>query len=427
MRRRVSIVSLAGLAAGLVAATLPGGGSASAAGFLTPVVVSGTDASEPGIDVDKTDGTLYINAPVGIGSQLPFSPSLVWRSKDAGATWTPMPASLRAFAPGGGDSDISVAPDSTLSWTDLWLGSSTVASSNDQAMSWLANPVQGTFVQDRQWVAGVGGKVVYHVTHQIPTGITVGRSVDGGVTYPYQMIAATPLDQTGCVCPPGMLIAEAGTPIVAGQQATSVSDKVGVAYSTSSGGVKFARSVNSGLTYTQATIKPAGSTSTIEAFPIVANAGGNKLVAVWMEVSGSRSTVGFASSTDWGATWSAPKTIVSTGTAVYPWVDAHNDKVAVSLYYTTATGTPSNVPSSAQWFESYLESLNFGGTWSPIATADPTAVKSGPICTDGINCSADRELGDFQSIVLDGLDRPNLAYVRSINGASNTEVRFVRQ
>ena len=426
MRKRLLFLPAAAAAASRGAVTLLPG-PASAGTFLAPVVVSSANVSEPGIDI-AADGTIYINGPAGIGSKLPFSPSYIWRSADSGTTWVQPSPGLRADSLGGGDSDISVAPDGTLSWTDLWLGSSTVAKSTDKATTWTTNDLQGTYVQDRQWVAGVGGGVVYHVTHQIPSGITVAKSVDGGVTYPYQTIAATPLDQTGCICPAGTLIAEAGTPVVAGQQGTSTTDKVGVAYVTSSGGVKFARSVNSGLTFTSSNIRAASSSDTTTGFPVVANAGGGKLVAVWQELTGSRMNVGFASSTNWGQTWSSPQFIVTTGTPVYPWVDAKGDKVGVSLYYSSTVGSsPDTISGSATWFESYLESTNFGGAWTALVTADSTAVKTGPICTGGTGCSSDRELGDFQSIALDPLGRPNLAYVRSINGGSDTEVRFVRQ
>lgn len=422
--RRLLLLATAGAA---VAAASLQGGAANAGVFGTPVVVSGVDVSEPGIDV-APDGTLYVNAPPGIGSKLPFSPSYVWRSSDAGATWVQTPFSLRADAPGGGDSDLSVAPDGTLSWTDLWLGSSTVAKSTDKAQTWTANPLQGTYVQDRQWVAGAGGGVVYHVTHQIPSGITVARSVDGGVTYPTQTIAAQPLDQTGCICPAGTMVAEAGTPVVAGQPATSITDKVGVIYYTSTGGVKFARSTNSGTTWSQSDVKPASSLDTGAAFPVVANAGNGVLVATWQEESGSTSDVGFNISTDWGATWGTPQVIVSGGSSVYPWIDARDGKIGVSVFHTTATGLPDNVASSAQWFESYLESsVAAPATWSALQTADPTAVKTGPICTSGTGCASDRELGDFQQIVIDYSGRPNLTYARSIDGNSDTEVRFVRQ
>jgi hypothetical protein len=429
VRTRLLVIALAGTAAAAVAA-LPGN-TASAGVFGTPVVVSGVNASEPGIDV-APDGTLYVNAPPGIGSQLPFSPSYVWRSGDAGATWVQTPFSLRGDMPGGGDSDVSVAPDGTLSWTDLWLGSSTVGRSTDKAQSWTAQPAVGEFVQDRQWVAGVGGGVVYHVTHQVPSGITVARSVDGGVTYATRTIAAHVLDQTGCLCPSGTMVAQAGTPLVAGQQATSISDKVGVIYYTSTGGVKFARSTNSGTTWAQSTVKAASGADTGKAFPVVAR-DGNTLTAVWQEVSGSTSTVGFSFSLDWGVTWSAPQTIVSGGSSTFPWVDVRGGKIGVSVFHTTTAGTPDSVGGSAQWFESYTEatvpaSVTTAAAFSALQTADPTAAKTGPVCTAGINCGGDRELGDFQAIVLDASLRPNLTYVRVINaGTGDTEVRFVRQ
>jgi hypothetical protein len=421
MKRPLVLVAAVGAT---LAAALPNAGPAGAAGFGTPVVITSLDASEPNIDV-APDGTLYVNAPPGILSSLPTSPSVVWRSSDAGATWVQTPFSLRAAAPGGGDSDISVAPDGTLSWTDLWLGSSTVAKSTDKAQSWLANPLEGTPAQDRQWVAGVGEQRVYHVTHQIPAGIVVSKSVDGGLTYPLRTVAATPLDQTGCVCPNGNLIAENGG---------LTGDKVGLIYYTSTGMVKFARSTNGGTTFSSTVVKPAAAgVDTGAAFPIVAHAGGGKLVAVWQEiVAGSKNTagtsrIGFNVSNDWGATWGTPRLVVSSGTSTFPWVDARGGKVAVSVFWTNAAGTPDTVPANAQWYESYLESGDGGATFGPLTTADPTPVKTGPICTDGTQCAADRELGDFQSVVIDALGRANLTYARSVNGSDDTEIRFVRQ
>src|SRR4051794_5030281 len=188
--RRILTVSAAIGAAVPLAAVAPfGGGVASAATFAAPVVVTSDNASEPGIDV-APDGTLYVNAPVGVLSNVPGSPSNIYRSDDGGANWTKLPASLKANLPGGGDSDIAISPDGSLAETDLWLGSSTVATSKDKGQTWTANPVQGTLVQDRQWIAATSGGRVYHVVHQIPGGLFVSRSVDGGLTYPQQVLAA---------------------------------------------------------------------------------------------------------------------------------------------------------------------------------------------------------------------------------------------
>src|SRR5439155_15719987 len=134
----------------------------------------------------------------------------------------------------------------------------------------------------------------------------------------------TPLDQTGCICPPGNLIAE-GTGASAG-----LDDKVGFVYYTSTGGVNFARSVNGGLTFTQSTVSPASGADTGQAFPVVADGGNGLLDAVWLEVFAKSTRVMESHSSDFGATWSAPNAIVTSGTSVYPWVDRQGSKISVT-------------------------------------------------------------------------------------------------
>ena len=50
-----------------------------------------------------------------------------------------------------------------------------------------------------------------------------------------------------------------------------------------------------------------------------------------------------------------------------------------------------------------------GTTFSTPVSVDPTVAKTGPICTGGTNCSANRELGDFQSLTLGNQGNPDLA------------------
>ena len=99
--------------------------------------------------------------------------------------------------------------------------------------------------------------------------------------------------------------------------------------------------------------------------------------------------------------------------------------MAVSLYHTSTPGVSDSVPAGTQWFESYLERVN--GTWSSLVNVDSTAVKTGPICTSGINCSGNRELLDFQSVALDPGGAANLTWTRSIDNASTTELRFAHE
>ena len=119
--------------------------------------------------------------------------------------------------------------------------------------------------------------------------------------------------------------------------------------------------------------------------------------------------------------------LVSGGSSVYPWVAAQGSRVAVSLYHSSTAGAPSSVPESAQWLETYLESTDGGATFTAPETVDPTVVKSGPICTEGTGCSGDRELLDFQSDTIDNQGKANLAWTRSIDGNSDTELRFAKQ
>jgi hypothetical protein len=276
-------------------------------------------------------------------------------------------------------------------------------------------------VQDRQWIAQVGGGVVYHVTNQIPIGLMVSKSIDGGLLYPVTTPAATVLDRTGCICPPGTLIAESGG------SAPGLSDRVGVIYATSTGGMGFARSLNGGLTFTQVEISPASDADTTQAFPVVANAGNDQLAAVWLEVDGDGAVVKLATSTNWGESWST-QTLVDSGTPVFPWVDARGSKIAVSLYHTDdAQAAPGDVPEGAEWFEKYTESTDGGNTFSALEVVDPTPVKTGPICTEGLACAEDRELLDFQAVALDSDDLANLTWTRSVDGVEDTQTRFAKQ
>jgi hypothetical protein len=402
------------------------GAAAEANAFVTTTVTT-HPMSEPGVVV-APDGTVYVDGPEGILSTVPNSPSPVFRSEDGGATWRETPFGTRSDFPGGGDSDIAIDPVSgALYMTDLWLGDSTVSVSSDKGETWQSNPLQGAPIQDRQWVATSGNGIVYHAVHQIPLGLVVSRG-SGGLAYPQSTVAATPVDQTGCICPPGNLIAEADP---AGEEPIeglgSANEMVGLIYATSSGGINFARSEDSGLTFTNVEIQGESPNATDASFPVVANAGGDHLVATWLNIQGEGSSVAYSDSSDWGETWSQPRTLVSSGTSVYPWIAARGAKVAISLYHTSAAGAPETVPESAEWFETYLESTDGGATFTEPVDVEPgLTVKLGPICLEGVECSEDRELGDFQSLAIDNEGDADLAWMHA-SGEESTEVLLTRQ
>ncbi|MEA2626067.1 MAG: hypothetical protein QOD06_2112 [Candidatus Binatota bacterium] len=418
-RNRRSVVLVACLA-GMAAAFSP----SQAPGFSAPVVVTPPDVdflTEPGVDVSM-DGRIYVNAPGG----LPLS-SYLFRSDDGGATFHLTDLSLRDLMPGGGDSDVALDPkDGTLYFSDLYLGNSTMAVSHTRGdtLLFVANPAGGVPVHDRPWVATPGNGVAYFVYAQVPTGLWVSKSVDGGLTYPLATMAASLVDCSYCGAP-GNLIAEGGDPL-------ATTGNVGVIYATGSGGVGFARSTDGGLDWTQAVVsKDQNDLVTTAAFAVVANAGGGKLVATWLELlldgngKANRSRVRFSRSANWGATWDAPVTLVADGTSVFPWIDARGSKVAVVLYHTSAVGSPDTVPAASQWFVEYLESTT-GGVPSTPTIVDTVPVKTGPVCTEGTGCAGDRELGDFFQVTIDPANRSNVAWARVKSGGA-TEMRFSRQ
>jgi hypothetical protein len=379
------------------------------ASFQAPITIELNGGSEPTIDV-APDGTIYVTGTPGLAiGTLPPSIGAVFRSDDDGATWQTTPPGLRQIAIGGGDIDLAVAPDGRIATTDLWLGNSSVATSADQGETWTALPFQGVPLQDRQWLAATAGRF-YHVVHQIPLGHVVSVSTDG-LLYPLSFLAATVLDQTGCICPPGNIVAQGGG---------LFTDRIAFVYATTTRGFGFARSTNGGLTWTNTypgeSVNPGG----IVVFPVIATDGNGRLAVVWQPAGSG--DVFLVRSNNFGGTWSAPRRIEGDGTSVYPWVAFKDGKIAVSYYHTTAVAEEADlVPEGAVWTLSYRDNGDDFATRTDIE-----AVKTGPICTQGINCAEDRELGDFQSIDLDGTGRAVIAYNRSLpNG--DVEVRFVKE
>jgi len=341
----------------------------------------------------------------------------VFRSDDGAGSFHQLPAGLKADLPGGGDSNIAVAPDGTLSEADLYLANSTVSVSKDKGQSWTAQPLQGVIVQDRQWVAATSGGRVYHAVHQVPSGIVVSRSLDSGLTYPQQNLGATVADQGGCICPPGNIIAEDGS---------LLGDKVGGVYATSTGGVGFYRSTNGGLTFTNTRPGPDSSDTTNFSFPVVADGGYGKLAVVL----GGRDRECHRRQDGHQCRFRGDLERAQgdrlRGNQHLPWVDYRAGKIAVSVYHNaTAAPTPDQTPSGAPWYVNYLASTDGGNTFSTAAVADPTPVKTQGICTGGTSCTTGRELGDFQTVALNATGQALISYVRSPNNTYAGTAVFV--
>jgi hypothetical protein len=156
------------------------------------------------------------------------------------------------------------------------------------------------------------------------------------------------------------------------------------------------RSTDMGKSWTASvafTAPPGTSLGNI--FPALAvdPANGN-LYAVWSDGHG----VALASSSDQGATWSAPMTVSSApaNTAVLPWVAAYNGTVDVVYYGTSAA---SDLDPGADW-QVYFAQLTGGSFAQTPVNAAPN--HHGVICTGGTGCTAGtRNLLDLFQIAID--------------------------
>jgi hypothetical protein len=409
--------------------------TAGAQTFSAPVVIDNThNASEPGIIVDPS-GQIFVNAPIGLPG-----PSLVWRSSDGGSTWTstgpgtvgasPSPAANATI--GGGDSNLATDASGNLYFIDLWLGDASTAASHDSGASWTGTPFDSMPIQDRPWIAadprpGQEGTVT-SVTEQLGSGLWLSRSVVsalGGVLDPLTTPEITTV-QRGFVgtVPPGNL--------VTGMNGTTYN-----VYATYTGaapgnyGVGLSALPAGATTTTNTAVTPAtGSFDTTQNFPVVAvdNANDNNVYVVWTDPTSSSSwDIEFADSSDGGNTWS-PAILVGHG--VYPWITADAPgKVDIGWYGSpTYNGDPNSAPSGTNWQVDFAQ--NTDALASPSSFSAPEAatgtIKTGQICTQGTNCSANRELGDFMSIAHDSAGNALISFV-SVPSPGTSDVEFTKQ
>ncbi len=148
-------------------------------------------AAEPAIRADGA-GRFFGSSENGLGGG-----TVAFRSTDNGLHYTTL-ASPNAvsqsndtgFAPGGGDTDLAVAPAKNPAGfynvyvASLSLANIDVSTSSDNGSTWRLNPVSTPeTVDDREWIAADGASKVCISYHDAPEGITVGCSADAGTTF----------------------------------------------------------------------------------------------------------------------------------------------------------------------------------------------------------------------------------------------------
>lgn len=372
--------------------------------FGAPVRVPGGTGFEPGIDIGD-DGTVWVNEPSG-NSALPHGS--LFRSRDGGQSFERITFDdpWRRL-PGGFDSDFEPGPGGHAYFLDLWLGSSSLTRSDDGGETWTwGTPFTTALVSDRQWIT-VGPQdpvsgldTLYALYHWIqpPFYILVARSRDSGTSWLEHRVGG----ELGTVALTGPLVAD---------------DTGFVAFNYGSGGKHFvAASDDAGETWRTQQVSVSGRRAFDGMISNMAmDPSDGSLHVVW--VTGGSFRVTYARSTDLGQTWSAPVDLTPSGSNVFPWVAARNGKVAIAWYGSDRTAgiSPDDVPPTTTWRTRYAESTDGGMTFSSPVDASPQIVKRGPVCTQGLLCMSDRNLGDFMQVAI-GLDGRSLLSYGSILG-----------
>src|SRR5881409_2365650 len=148
-------------------------------------------AAEPAIRADAT-GTFYVSSELGLGGG-----TYAWKSTDGGLHYTTLESpnqisqAFGGLAPGGGDTDVGVAPQANASGVHnvyvagLSLANVTVSTSQDGGTSWSKDVLSATIPgDDREWIAADQATKVCVSYHDIATfNIDVNCSFDAGANF----------------------------------------------------------------------------------------------------------------------------------------------------------------------------------------------------------------------------------------------------
>jgi hypothetical protein len=372
-------------------------------------------AAEPAIRADGA-GRFFGSSENGLGGG-----TVAVRSTDGGLHYTTLvspngvsQANNTGFAPGGGDTDLAVAPDKNAAGlynvyvSSLSLANVDVSTSTDGGATWSLNPVTTPeTIDDREWIAADTNNKVCISYHDAPQGITVGCSPNAGLTFTQ---FASALDANHAfqiseneignlaIDPSSHVIYQTYSAITTAAE-TACAPQLGVAAgSCNYHGVYMAVSTDGGLTFTD--------------YPVYVNPDptigyGHQFVNVSVDKAGNVYSVYtddhhvyYSFSTDHGKTWSGPYLITTTsGTQIFPWSTAGDAGKLDVVYYQTpyydGVNTPDNYPDSAAWtvgFGQNLNALKPGSAWSR-QTASPTN-HFGGVCESGVTCTGNRDLFD---------------------------------
>ena len=354
----------------------------------------------------------------------------IWTSTDGGRTYKwisdPFAAASKTAGLAGEDTDLAVAPEKnskgfyTVYAASLWIGSTSLAWSDDGGKTWNVNPLGGVPAQDRPWLAADGPCTVYVVYHQLPlfTPTVSAYNVCSNGNVPVSSGAALdPVNHTALTSSdfPGlsnsfnkqavdtssrskyrhhiyipMSLCQVQSPIVP-DLLSNVTASSGCPTGTQ---YLVAVSSDNGQTFTYhpVVLDPSGATL-VWAATVATDAAGN-VYFTWSDNKNSY----LDTSTDGGSTWSKPERLNPPGTAaVYPTVAAGQaGRVDVAWYGTSRSGNSNDakvmgkpsVKGSAPW-KVYVDRSTDGGKSFAAPRSVSDAIHLGVLCTSGGGCAGD--------------------------------------
>lgn len=420
MKRKTAALALAAVVLPLAFTNTS---NATAPTFSTEYKMVGGGGTEPGIDITRDSNgkqVVYVHGTFG----LPLHNKL-WRLDEGAAAFKSVTFSTPYNRlPGGGDADIAIKGDEVW-FIDLWAGSNSIQYSADKGETWTrGTPLSSLPPSDRQWIAlgdtapnaltGDPETTVY-LTDQgigVPRGTTFARSRNNGLAWDYYAPVRESGVGTGMSGIPAHIVSQgkrvAILTNVGGTYTVAVSADEGATWKLNkvSGNLKDGNGSLVGLT-----MNPTNSMQMAVSYPAAGNANGTL-----------KNQIVVRTTNDGGTTWSDP-TPISPGLDAngnhrigwFPWIDWHGDKIAAAWYQARNSGfTDPNTPTAGnKWDIYYSESTDNGANWTAATDVGIGSVKNGAICTNGLACDADRDLGDFLQLAVDDIGKSWITFVNA--------------
>lgn len=369
-------------------------------------------AAEPQIRA-AGDGSFYASSENGLGGG-----TVAFKSSDGGGDYTTLASpnalsgvtGVTGLAPGGGDTDVAVAPVKNAAGqynvyvASLTLANVDVSTSTDGGKTWALNPLGALIpLDDREWIAADGASKVCASYHDVATfNVDVNCSADAGATFTQLGDAIDPQhaflinnNEIGnlAIDPGSHIVYQTFSGLAGAGEAAG-----GVAGTTGHHAVWMAVSSDGGQTFTDypVYVNPNAQTSYGHQFVNVSVDQAGNVYSVFCD----NHNVYYSYSTDHGRHWSAPVQVNSgpAATAIFPWsVAAAPGKLDIVYYgssYYDGTNPPDSYPASASWKVYFAQGLTATSGGAFTQTAASPVVHTGAVCEGGISCTGNRDLYD---------------------------------